>query len=78
MAEARHDWAILADPSRRAQWPAARTRYNAAIATLFDQVRCGPGDWDSRAAALGTRISTSKSTVRLPAPNLFSSSSFAI
>ena len=23
---------------------------------LFDQLRCGPGDWDSRAATLGTRI----------------------
>ncbi len=61
MAEARHDWAILADPSRSPQWPAARTRYNAAIATLFDQLRCGPGTWDTRAAALGTRISTSQS-----------------
>jgi hypothetical protein len=26
------------------------------VAKLFDQLRCGPGDWDTRAAALGTRI----------------------
>jgi len=60
IANAHNDWAILGQTSRRAEWPAARTRYNAAIAKLFDQLRCGPDGWDTRAAALGTRISTSK------------------
>lgn len=54
--EARRDWATLATSSRRADWPAARDHYNTAIAKLFDQLRCGPGTWDSRAAALGTRL----------------------
>ena len=38
------------------EWAAARTSYNAAVAKLFDQLRCGPDGWDTRAAALGTRI----------------------
>ena len=57
LAEAGHDWAVLGDGSRRAQWPAARTQYNAAVAKLFDQLRCGSArGWDQRAAALGTRL----------------------
>lgn len=54
---ARTNWDILADPSRRADWDAARTNYNSAIGKLFDQLRVGPGDWNSRAATLGTAIS---------------------
>jgi hypothetical protein len=49
-------WRVLAKPSRRHDWPAAQANYNAAVAKLFDQLRCGPGTWDTRAAALGTRI----------------------
>lgn len=56
IADAREDWAILANTSRRSEWPAARSRYNASVAKLFDQLRCGPDGWDSRAAAIGTRI----------------------
>jgi len=56
IANARQDWAILGHSSHRADWALARTRYNAGVAKLFDQLRCGPGTWDTRAAALGTRI----------------------
>lgn len=54
---AHRQWAILATPSRSREWDAAKTTYNSAVAKLFDQLRCGTGDWNSRAAALGTRIS---------------------
>jgi hypothetical protein len=54
--QARSDWSILGDPSRKTEWEAARIRYNTAVAKLFDQLRCGPDGWDTRAAALGTRI----------------------
>ena len=54
--DARTAWLVLADPSRQAKWPEAREQYNAAVARLFDQLRCGPGDWTERAAALGTAI----------------------
>ncbi len=56
LAHARTEWVILANPARRDQWPAARARYNAAVAMLFDQLRCGPDGWDTRASAIGTRI----------------------
>ena len=56
IADARRDWAILGNPSRRSEWDAARSRYNEAIAKLFDQLRCGPDGWGTRAAAIGTRI----------------------
>lgn len=59
IAEARKDWATLGNPGRRHEWPAARARYNAAVAKLFDQLRCGPDGWDRRAAAIGTRIGNS-------------------
>ncbi len=53
---ARQQWIILGNPSRSAEWSGARTQYNAAVAKLFDQLHCGPGDWNSRAAALATSI----------------------
>ena len=56
VASACEQWLILGNRSRAAEWSGARTRYNAAVAKLFDQLRCGPGDWDSRAAALATSI----------------------
>ncbi len=56
VASAREHWSILGNPSRAAEWSAAKANYNAAVAKLFDQLRCGPGDWDSRAAAIGTSI----------------------
>lgn len=55
-ASAHEGWRILANPSRQRDWPNAQANYNASVAKLFDQLRCGPGTWDSRAAALGTRI----------------------
>lgn len=60
LADARREWAVLVDSSRRDEWPAARTRYNTAVAKLFDQLRCGPDGWDTRAAAIGTRIGAVK------------------
>jgi triacylglycerol esterase/lipase EstA (alpha/beta hydrolase family) len=59
ITQARADWAILGNPARNSEWPAARSRYNAATAKLFDQLRCGPSGWDTRAAALGTCIAGS-------------------
>jgi hypothetical protein len=56
LSSAQRDWATLGNPARKDEWPAARTNYNDAVAKLFDQLRCGPGDWDARAAAIGTRI----------------------
>ena len=53
---AREAWGILAKSSHQDEWPAAQATYNASVAKLFDQLRCGPGTWDNRAAALGTRI----------------------
>lgn len=56
LATAGDSWRTLADPARRSQWPTATASYNAAIAKLFDQVRCGSGTWDERTAAVGTRV----------------------
>ena len=58
LACARTEWVILANSARRDEWPAARTRYNTAVAKLFDQLRCGPDGWNTRAAAIGTRIAS--------------------
>lgn len=57
IAEARAEWLILASPGRSSEWPLARERYNTAVAKLFDNLRCGPDGWETRAAAIGTRIS---------------------
>ncbi|MES2924625.1 MAG: hypothetical protein V4819_23940 [Verrucomicrobiota bacterium] len=56
VATARQQWTILENPSRSAEWGSAKAQYNTAVAKLFDQLRCGPGDWNSRAATLGTTI----------------------
>jgi pimeloyl-ACP methyl ester carboxylesterase len=61
LAEARREWSVLADPSRRGQWQSSRARYNAAVAKLLDQLRCGRDGWDARAAAIGTRIAPASS-----------------
>lgn len=37
----------------------ARAKYNLATSRLFDQLRCGPTDWDAKAAAMGTQIDRS-------------------
>jgi len=54
---ARLNWNILADPTRKADWPAAEVAYNKAVGILFDKLRCGPGDWTSRAGKIGTALS---------------------
>ena len=57
LAASAHDsWRVLADPAHRHDWPATQATYNASVAKLFDQLRCGAGTWDTRASALGTRI----------------------
>lgn len=56
ISEAEREWDILANPGRSSEWSASQTRYNSAVAKLFDQLRCGPDGWDTRAAAIGTRI----------------------
>lgn len=56
LAEARRHWLILGNPSRKADWAHSRSAYNAATARLLDQLRCGPDGWETRAAAIGTRI----------------------
>ncbi len=57
MATAQRNWKILADPNQKNAWPAAEDAYNGAVAILFDKLRCGGGDWTSRAAKIGTAIS---------------------
>lgn len=57
---ARESWTILSDRSRRAEWPIAETNYNTTVAKLFDQLRCGKGSWNERAAAMGTTIFPAK------------------
>jgi hypothetical protein len=56
ISEARRHWIILGNPSRHAEWAQSRAAYNAAVAKLFDQLRCGPDGWETRAVAIGTRI----------------------
>jgi pimeloyl-ACP methyl ester carboxylesterase len=56
LAEARRHWSILANPSLKSEWAQSRAAYNAAVAKLFDQLRCGPDGRDTRAAVIGTRI----------------------
>ena len=57
LAIAKDSWNILSDSKRKAEWPTARTSYNEAVAILFDKLRCGSGDWSSRALAFRTVIS---------------------
>ena len=56
IAQAKVSWDILGSPSRKADWPAAQASYNAAVGKLFDQLRCGKGTWNDRAAAMGSGI----------------------
>jgi hypothetical protein len=54
--EARRHWKILGNPSLKTEWAQSCAAYNAAVAKLFDQLRCGPNGWDTRAAAIGTSM----------------------
>lgn len=58
LARAENDWIILSRTSEKARWPQARADYNRTVAALFDQLRCGKGNWSERAAALGTTMPT--------------------
>ncbi|MEP2776181.1 MAG: hypothetical protein ABJQ29_03110 [Luteolibacter sp.] len=49
---------ILSDPRKKQSWPAAQKTYNEAVAILFDKIRCGSGDWTSRAQKIGTVLAT--------------------
>lgn len=60
MAEARDAWHDLRVSPSGSRADEARVRYNAAVTMLFDQLRCGPDGWDSRAAALGTKVDRSR------------------
>ena len=52
VSEAGVTWAQLSrNPSTT-----ARNRYNTAVARLFDQLRCGHGNWSIRARKLGTHL----------------------
>ena len=63
---AKNDWIILSDSKQKAQWPAATKSYNQAVSILFDKLRCGPGDWSTRAQAFGTAISKPSPTNESP------------
>jgi pimeloyl-ACP methyl ester carboxylesterase len=56
VAATHEQWKILGNPSSSPDWTRATEKYNRSVAMLFDQLRCGSGDWNSRAAAQGTRI----------------------
>lgn len=56
LSNTQEQWKILGNSSRSSEWSRATESYNRSVARLFDQLRCGPGDWSSRAATLGTRI----------------------
>lgn len=56
LATAAASWRTLENASARPRWQEAKDSYNRAVAALFDQMRCGRGDWSSRAAALGTTL----------------------
>lgn len=58
LATAERSWKILADPNRKADWPAAQEAYNGAVKVLFDKLRCGSGDWSGSAAKIGTALSS--------------------
>lgn len=66
LATAKNNWEILSDPDQKDQWPAATESYNKAVAILFDKLRCGPGDWSTRAQAFGTEISKRSPTNEIP------------
>ncbi len=61
VAEARQAWDQLAGPADRRTRALARTRYNTAVAKLFDQINCGGDDFTAGAAAIGIRIDRSRS-----------------
>ncbi|QTN34059.1 hypothetical protein HZ994_17620 [Akkermansiaceae bacterium] len=57
LENARRNWAILADPGKKEEWHLAQESYNKSVGVLFDKLRCGGGDWNSRASKIGTVIS---------------------
>lgn len=59
MAEADSTWKMLGTSSRSDDKAVALRQYNEAVEKLFDQLRCGTGDWKTRAAAMGSEIDRS-------------------
>jgi pimeloyl-ACP methyl ester carboxylesterase len=64
--QARASWNVLANASRKSEWPLAQQSYNDAVAKLFDQLRCGGPGWHARAETLGTRIAAENPTTADP------------
>ena len=61
IAAAAAEWGNLSSSSQGSERRASTERYNAAVAKLFDQLRCGSASWESRAATIGTRIAGASS-----------------
>lgn len=59
LTEARKAWQVLKVQSEGKRADEALASYNGAVTKLFDQLRCGPNGWDTRAAALGTQVDRS-------------------
>lgn len=53
---ARTSWQTLSNDRLQHDWPAAQESYNNAVAILFDQIRCGTGEWQTRAEKIGTTL----------------------
>lgn len=58
MDRAKANWNILANPRLKQDWPTAQKAYNQSVAILFDQLRCGAGDWKGRAEKMRTTLAT--------------------
>lgn len=56
LESAHTNWKILANPRLKREWPKAQEAYNAAVEILFDQLRCGSGQWSERAEKIGTSL----------------------
>lgn len=59
LAQAHAAWHVLKVRPSGPKADEARAKYNESLTKLFDQLRCGPNGWDSRAAALGTVVDRS-------------------
>lgn len=67
LAVAEQQWRILGNPALRSQWPVATRRYQAAVAVLFDHLRCAKGaTWHDRARSLGMEIAPSAAPTLSP------------
>lgn len=60
LAGARAAWAALAGAESGAETDQALVTYNSTVAKLLDRLRCGPGTYHGKAAAMGTTIDESR------------------